>query len=65
MPRSEWVRVRWPTVLTSTNDVVLRAQLNGLLRRLSTGFFTRLRPLPRVLRGLSTSGSQAAATAAG
>jgi hypothetical protein len=57
--------VRWPTVLTSTKDAVLMAQLKGRLRRLSVGFFSRFRPLPRVLRGLSISGSQAAATAAG
>jgi hypothetical protein len=57
--------VRWPTVLTSTKEAVLRAQLKGRLRRSSVGFFSRFRPLPRVLRGLSISGSQAAPTAAG
>jgi hypothetical protein len=65
MPSNEWVSVRWPTVLTSKKDVVLNAQLRGRLSRFSTGFFVQLRPLPKVLRGLSTSGSQAAATAAG
>jgi hypothetical protein len=65
MPRSEWVRVRCPTVRTRVKEMTLRAQLTGREIRFNTLFSSRLRPLPRVLRGLSTSGSQAAATATG
>ena len=48
MPSSEWVRVRWPTVLTSTKDVALRAQLNGLLSSVQHGV---LHPAQTVAEG--------------
>jgi hypothetical protein len=47
------------------NDATLKAKLIGRVRRFRVGFFIRLKPLPRRLRGLSTSGSQEEITAAG
>ena len=64
-PSREWVRVRCPTVQVSTNDVILKIQLAGRVIAFSTGLLVRLKPLPSRLRGLSTSGIQAATTAAG
>jgi hypothetical protein len=47
------------------NDATLKAQLTGRVRKFRVGFFIRLKPLPKRLRGLSTSGSQEEITAAG
>jgi CheY-like chemotaxis protein len=52
-------------VRASAKEVVLKAQLTGRVTVFSAGLSSRLRPLPKVLCGLSTSGSQAAATATG
>ena len=57
--------VRCTTDQTRLKEIALHAQLTGREIRFKAGFSSLLRPFPKVLLGLSTSGNQAAATATG